>query len=406
MKLWKVIKMEFKMIAANRAFIILTIIGPFLILAVTVLPSYLAMKSSPEEKTVAIAGGDRELVTLIKESALHSGIEIVELPDNPEILKSRLLNEEIDGYVILPGEIKSATTVNYVTSTGADWATIEKLQGIIGSAVTMLKLREAGVPTDRVGEIMTRPRLVPKKLSKSGEERSEDYLTGFFTVLAFTVLLYMTILLYGQSIGRSVVMEKTQKTVEILLSSVRTDELLFGKILGSAFASILQYVFWIGVTVFSIKVFGPMLGLTLNIPLESRLLGYLVLYFLLAFFLYSSIYAALGAASSDEQNLGQLSWPLIIFLVLPMVSISVITSNPDGNFSVFLSLFPLTSPIVMFQRIAIGNPPVSSVLLSIGIILVTTAFTVVLSARIFKVGILLTGKRHTIREILRWLHYR
>jgi ABC-2 type transport system permease protein len=130
-------------------------------------------------------------------------------------------------------------------------------------------------------------------------------------------------------------------------------------------------------------------------------LAYLVLFFLLAFFLYCSLYAALGAASVDEQHLGQLAWPVILFLVLPVVMISPIITTPQAPFIVGLSIFPLTAPIVMFLRIIVGAAQTWEILLSVGLQLVTIALVIWFSAKIFRVGILMTGKRFTFAEVIR-----
>ena len=223
------------------------------------------------------------------------------------------------------------------------------------------------------------------------------------TGLTLGMLLYMTVLLYGQTIGRSVLTEKTSKTVEIMLSTVRPMELLFGKILGKAGASLLQYGLWIGLTALFITAFGPRLGVSVAISSSLPALGFLVLYFLLAFFLYCSLFAALGAASQDEQHLGQLSWPLIVFLVVPIVMISPIIMNPNAPLIVALSLFPLTGSIVMLLRIVAGAARTWEILASVAILLVSIAGAVALSAKIFRVGIVMTGKRFRLGEILRWI---
>ena len=132
----------------------------------------------------------------------------------------------------------------------------------------------------------------------------------------------------------------------------------------------------------------------------------LFLFFLGAFSLYASLYAALGAAAEDEQNLGQLSWPLIIFLVIPMVMISTLVMNPRSFFTLFLSYFPLTSPMVMFIRVMVDMPSIWELLLCFAILLAAIISAVWFSAKIFRVGILLTGKKHSLKEILRWVRHR
>jgi len=216
-------------------------------------------------------------------------------------------------------------------------------------------------------------------------------------------MLYMTILIYGQAIGRSVLNEKVSKTVEIVLSSVSPLDLLFGKILGHALASLLQYAVWIGMGLLFINVLRPVIGITGLPRIPVSLIGYLLLFFLLGFFLYTALYSALGSAAQDESHFGQLGWPVIMFLVVPMVAVSGIIMNPNSSLVVFLSLFPMTAAIVTFIRLVVTGLPAWQILVSVAIQVVSVAGVILLSAKIFRVGILMTGKRYKLSEIVRWL---
>lgn len=215
----------------------------------------------------------------------------------------------------------------------------------------------------------------------------------------------MSILLYGQMIGRSIVVEKTSKTVEILLSSARADEIMAGKIIGIGSAGLLQYAIWVTAAII-MRV--ALASTTIAIPasINTSTFLFLALFFLLAFLLYASLYAALGAAAENEQNLGQLAWPLIIFLVIPMIMISTLVMNSDSLFSVLLSYFPLTSPMVMFIRVLVNMPSVWELLLCFAILIVSIIFAIYFSSRVFRVGILLTGKKHSLKEIMKWMKYK
>jgi ABC-2 type transport system permease protein len=398
--------MEFRLTAANRTFAIITLIGPFLIAALSVLPTLLSMKGSTAERSIVIVGGDQALTAQVAAALAPSNIRVAITSEPESHLDARVIAGELYGYVVLPANLLEAESVAFVSSATGDWQTAGVLQSVIGSAVVSLRLVRAGIEPGAVGSLLRQPRVEARRITKEGGKEQQDFVTALFAGLSFTFLLYMTVLLYGQAIGRSVVVEKTSKTVEIMLSSVRPRELLFGKILGKASAGLLQYAVWIVMAVAVLKLLGPVVKVDLPIVGGARTMVALVAFFLMAFFLYSSAYAALGAASEDEQHMGQLSWPLIVFLVVPMVFIGAIVQSPDGAVTVALSIFPLTAPIVMFQRIALGNPPVWHVVLSVGLTLLTIVGVVLLSARIFRVGILMTGKRAKLREVLRWVSYR
>ena len=173
--------------------------------------------------------------------------------------------------------------------------------------------------------------------------------------------------------------------------------------MGRLSAGLLQYAVWIGMGLFFVKLIGPVFNLAALPSLGSSLIFYLILFYILGFLLYSSIFAALGSAAEDESHLGQLSWPLIMVLVIPMVSVAAIITSPSSGFSVFLSLFPMTAPMVMFTRLLVSDPPTWQILLSVGLLLVSVFFLMLLSAKVFRIGILMTGKRFRLRDILRWL---
>lgn len=407
-KLWKIIRMEFRLTAANKAFIVLTILGPFLIAAVTVLPSVLSMKgglggSAP--LSIAVVNAEPQYLEGLRPPLAQNGIRVFEAQGTVETLDAAVLAGSFDGYIVLPADLASSEPIQYVSKSVSDFRLTGILQGIIGQSVVALRLLRAGLPAEKIAAITRPPLIEIRQISKSGEKQNRDFLTVLMTGLMLAMVLYMTTLLYGQAIGRSVLTEKTSKTVEIMLSSVRPLDLMFGKILGKAAASLLQYGLWVSVTAVFIKFFGPSLGMSIDFGGSLAMLGFLVLYFVLAFFLYCSLYAALGASSQDEQHLGQLAWPLILFLVLPIVMISPIIMSPHAPLIVAMSLFPLTGPVVMFLRIVVGGVPTWQILASIALILATTGGVIALSAKIFRVGLLMTGKRFKLGEVLRWVRY-
>ncbi len=178
---------------------------------------------------------------------------------------------------------------------------------------------------------------------------------------------------------------------------------MFGKIFGIGLAGILQYGVWISAAVVLTKIVGP----AMNVPIPSSLsvtnMLFLLLFFVLAFFLYSSLYAAIGAAAEDEQHMGQLGTPLIMCLIIPLIMVSSIVMNPNSQLITGLSYFPLTAPIVMLTRVLVDTPPPWEILLSIGITVFTIIFVIWGAAKIFRTGILMTGKRFKIGEILKWI---
>ncbi len=400
-------RMELKMTAANKAFIIITIIGPFVILAMAFLPS-LFMESAAsidEGSIVAVAGADDTLWQSLDAATERSPIELVR-SDNIADLREKVRNREIQGYIVIPENHLESGTINYYSRTGTDFVMAETLQGYIGNIIVSERMQNEGLDPERISYLSSRPSVnLQKVVSGDESEEGQDLSATIYTAIAFTLLLYMTILLYGQATARSVLKEKTSKTVEIMLSSVKPIHMLFGKLFGQVLAALIQYGIWISLGVLLVSVVGPNLDFSLSAALTPQIFAFLLLYFLLAFFLYSAAYAAIGSGAEDESHLGQLGWPLIVFLVLPMILSSSIIIRPDTPLVIALSYFPLTSPIVTFIRTLVDMPELREILLCVGILLVSIVATVAASAKIFRVGILMSGKRFNLNDIIRWLRY-
>jgi len=408
-KLGKIIRMEFRLTVANKAFIVLTILGPFLIAAIAVLPNLLSRSEGAmggETVRIALLGADADFVREIAPALRQSGIEASAVQGSSESLDSQVLDGAFDGYLALPADLSLVTNMEYVSRDAVDYRVIGLLQGVIGRGIVARRLVEAGVPSSRVASLTQLPSFESWRLSRGGKMKNADFVAVLMTGLTLSMLLYMTVLLYGQAIGRSVLAEKTSKTVEIMLSSVRPMDLLFGKILGKALASLLQYGIWVAISAVAMRLVGPRLGISVGAGLPISTLAYFVLFFILAFFLYCSIYAALGASSEDEQQLGQLAWPMIAFLAVPVVMIYPIIMAPSSPLAIGLSFFPPTAPIVMFLRISVGAAGGWEILLCVALTIAATIAAIWLSARIFRVGILMTGKRFKLREVLLLARYR
>jgi ABC-2 type transport system permease protein len=402
-KLWKVTGHEFRRTAGTKAFVVLTILGPFLIVAMTVVPAVVSQRQQRRQVVIGVSGAEPALISRVAPPLREAGIVLEAGGATPAELDARLLQGRLYGYLLFPRDILAEGSLELVTREFPDFRVVELLKRTIGGEVVDARMRQAGMDPERIRQLTRPVELKTRQLTKGGKKVQQDQFSFIMAGIAFTLMLYMTILLYGQAIGRSVVQEKTSKTVEIMLSSVDERDLLFGKILGQTAASLLQYCVWVGMALIGMQLIGPRLGMARLPQLSPGILLYLVVFFLLGFLLYAAFYAALGAAAEDEQNLAQLSWPLIVFLVFPMVSSGPLLTNPGSSFSVFLSLFPLTAPVVMFVRIMASEPPGWQILLSLVILGVSVAVTMLLSARVFRVGILMTGKRFRLSEIVRWI---
>ncbi len=401
--LWRIAREELKMTAANRAFVVITVIGPILVAAISLLPSITLSSPTIQPGTaIGVYGGNIQLVADIESRAAKENILVYPSTELHQML-NQVAQGKIAGLLVLPSDYLKAGRFRFYAKNQEDSLLTRTLSSIVAQAVFTERLIRDGIEPSLISYLTSRPELDVYKVTLAGATRAAPKPDVYVTVLGFIMILYMSVLLYGQMIGRSIVAEKMSKTAEIMLSSVRPSELLFGKIFGKGMAAILQYAFWIGVALLLSQVIGPTLKLMPPTGLTPQNLLYLAGSFLLAFFLYSAAYAAIGAGAQDDQHLAQLGWPLLVFLVVPLASIALLIGDPSSTYSVALSYFPLTSPVAMLVRVLIEPPAAWQVALSAAILVVTIVAFVLLAAKLFRVGILMTGKRFSLREILRWV---
>lgn len=422
MKIKTIFSHEFKVFALNKTFLILTIIGPFLILGVTVLPSILTMnisetisisiycidKSMEQSFTSALANTmniyniEKIKTLLLEKKLIDKQIKLENEDDILKLLDLAVSKKLITGYLYIQPDFFVTKNATFVVNKLADFKSIGIIEMTLKQFLVTNNLISNGLNPQLVSSFFVNPELTVKQLTKTGKE-NQDFFALLMTCLGFGMILYMTTLLYGQSIGRSVLTEKTSKTVEVLLSSARPIEFMYGKILGQAFAALLQYSVWALMGLLFFKYIAPMLNIGIPFNIKSEYFIYLIIFFILGFFLYSSGFAIIGSASDDEQNLGQLSWPLIIFLMVPIVMISPIVMNSDATFVKIMSFFPMTSPIVMFIRVVVATPSFIEIGISILILILTIAFFMIIASKVFPIGLLMTGRKFTFKDIKNWI---
>jgi ABC-2 type transport system permease protein len=225
------------------------------------------------------------------------------------------------------------------------------------------------------------------------------------------VLLYTSLLMYGIITMRSVIEEKTTRTMEVLISSVRPFELLAGKILGVAAVAFTQFSIWMTTTalLFSYGILASW-GMTKNSPLAGvhvpvSLVLYAGVFFIGGYFMYASMFAAIGSACSNEQDAQQLQWLAMAPLVFCMIIYGVILNDPTSRTAVILSEIPFFAPVLMVLRISLQTPPAWQIALSLTLLILTTIAVMYASAKIYRIGVLMYGKRPSLVELVRWLRY-
>jgi len=428
-----ILKHEFKVFAMNKTFIVLTILGPFFLFAISILPSILTTNIT-KVVTLVVSGDPVNIVDLVTASLKQTSIKVLNEDQFIELLNSnkkyrdnkniqekidiaRNKNDRnamvslfdfatsskiIDGYLYLNADVMQSNKAELVLKDVADFTTVGTVQYVLQQVLSSLRLVENGMDPGLVQKLVVQPEIIVKQISEKGKIK-QDFLTVLMTGIGFSLLVYMTILLYGQSIGRAVLTEKTSKTIEVLLSSTKPLNILYGKIFGQGVAALLQYFIWISMGLVFLKFIGPLVNVNFSLPFQIEYLAYLIIFFLLGFFLYAALYSIAGAASDDQQNLDQLAWPFIIFLIIPLVMISPIVTNSSSPLVVAMSLFPMTSPIVMFVRIISSTVSISEIILSISLLLVFIIISMLIASRIFPIGILMSGRKFSFKDIKTWL---
>lgn len=327
------------------------------------------------------------------------------LDDLKRDLNERISRKEIDSYLVLPPDLFEGAKAQFVGRNAGDLFTKRRLEESLSRAVREERLAHANIDAKVVKELSRPVDLLAYKVGDRGEER--DTGEGFVLVFASGFIIYLTILFYGQVILGAVIEEKETRIAEILFSSVRPFVLMTGKLIGVAFVALTQLTVWVlAFLVFSLFGVGMLAsrGLTLHLPhIAPVVYVYFILFFLLGYFIYSTVYALLGSMVTTTQEGGQLALPIILFLAIAFYLAFPVIRSPDSSFAFWVSLFPFFSPITMLVRIVTQTPPFWQIALSLIIGFGTVVLLTWLAARIYRIGMLMYGKRASIPEVWRWL---
>jgi ABC-2 type transport system permease protein len=428
-----IIKREFIAKVRNKSFIVMTFLSPLLFVGIAAFVGYLGSMKA-DVKVVAIHDETGLFVSEFKNSEEYRYIDLS--PIDLKIIKDSLINESYEGLIYIPKIANYKTLENkvqYISNDSPSITFVENVQDIIAKKITKENFETAKLDTLAIRNAEANVNIELKKAT------GEDSLKGLNEIKiaiggAFGYLIMMFIIIYGNMVMRSVIEEKTNRIVEIIISSVKPFQLMMGKIIGTSLAGILQFFIWalIGlILMFSASIF---LGINAsptakippemlhsaqqefagmaqmyikeiwNLPIATILISF-VIYFIGGYFLYSSFYASIGAAVDNETDSQQFLLPIIMPLVLGVyIGFFTVMNDPHGTIATIFSMIPLTSPIVMLMRIPFGVPW-WQIAISITILFGTFFFVVWFAAKIYRVGILMYGKKPTWRELYKWLKY-
>lgn len=433
-KLPLIIKREFIAKVRNKSFIVMTFLSPLLFVGMAVLIGFLASMNKDSVTQIAIHDEAGYLKNDFK-SDKHT--QYVDLSEMPFAIAKDTAGKNYKGLLFIP-KVEALPEldgkVEYISDDSPSIEFITNVERVINAKITKENLDVLGFDTEKIEKAKAKSSL---KLSKfSGEESLKGLNEIKVAIGGFMgYLIMMFIIIYGNFVMRSVIEEKTNRIIEIIISSVKPFQLMMGKIIGNSLAGILQFMIWavVGALLFFIasSFFGLQMGASsavspemmeqaqqaaglskaqlyineiLNLPLTLMLVSF-VIFFIGGYFLYSSLYAAIGAAVDSETDSQQFLLPIIMPLMLAVyIGFFTVINDPHGTVATVFSIIPFTSPIVMLMRIPFGVP-VWQLILSMVLLFATFAFVVWFASKIYRVGILMYGKKPTWKELYKWMKY-
>ncbi len=431
-----IIKREYLTKVRNKSFIIMTFLSPMIMIALFALVAYLSQINSNQDRTIAIldeTGLFKDVLT-DSEHTTYSYLNAMSLEEAKKTVSSK--NDYGLLYIQKSQDTsKLYSAAKFFSEDSPSLSIISNLESKIEKKLTDLKLVQDGVDIKKIEASRTRITIGQESFAGLKTSKLDSYLKLAFGGAA-GYLLFMFIIIYGNMIMRSVIEEKTSRIVEIIISSVKPIQLLMGKIIGTSLAGVTQFIIWLILGAVMLFIISAIFGVDLmqvqspqqemieqamassemqnqaqelitaffNLPILNLCVAFLF-FFLAGFLLYSSLYAAIGAAVDNETDTQQFMMPIIMPLVLAVyVGVFTVIEDPHGTVSTIFSFIPLTSPVVMLMRIPFGVPIWQQVL-SLALLVATFVFTVWFAAKIYRVGILMYGKKPSYKELFKWLKY-
>jgi len=451
-KLLAIIKREYIAKVRTKFFVVMTILGPVLLAIFTVLPAFLFSVKTGGDTRLAIvdqtAGAglyapirnallnqdhdedDDNKQSGVTESVRENPQQRMEkagrslkgtfrveeaklngrsLEDVKRELNARIGRDELEGYLVIPPDILSnseSKTAYYGRNVG-DVITREQIERRLNNAVRRQRLVAEGVKDQDIDALSKSVDIAAYPINEQGQEGAEDSGAGFAMVFIIAFLIYITVLLYGQVVLGAVIEEKETRIAEILFSSVRPFTIMFGKLIGVSLMALTQMAIWaIAFGAVALYVVPSMTaqGFEINLPhLPSVFFVYFFLFFALGYFLYATIYVLVGSMVTTTQEGGQMAMPVVFLLMAGLYMSFMVIRAPNSSFAFWVSMIPFFAPITMLVRIVAQTPPFWQIALSLTIGFGSVALLLWLASRIYRIGMLMYGKKATIPEVARWV---
>lgn len=410
--IWLIARREYLEQLRGKAFKITTLLIPVVfigIMAAAILPS----KYWGTSKHIVVATDDpplaaevRDQLAADKDAKTTADILTPATPADRNTLHAEMDSKQIDGFVWINDPVGESPQVTYVSRSAGDFSADETIDKAVNDALVDQRLEKRDIPATEVAQLTGKVDM-KTMLYREGKETPSSAISTLFFGEGMAFLLTFSIVLYGMNVGRSVIQEKTSRIFEVMLSTVKASEMLAGKLIGIGAVGITQIVIWIvlGLILASSALVESWMAGTAKPQVSVIEIVLLCVYFLLGYALYSTFFAGLAATCDTEQELQQYAPLAAVPVWLSFGLFVYILSNPNSIWSILVSMFPPTAPITMAFRFTAQFPPAWQIALSLALMVLSIYIVLWLSSRIYRVGILMYGKRATVPEMLRWLRY-
>ena len=439
-----ILRQEYLKRVKKKSFIVLTLLVPFLFIGMFTLIIFLSGNDDKEERIIAVYDQSKLFLGELGQEGYTKYHFVPE--EEYEKLKGNLKGSDFYALLYIPGDIYSNSSAQLISEKQVPIEITEQIQRKLSRFIENDKrqkiINETGIPDleAQLAATKTNIRLSTLKVSETGETQKSSSTVAFITSYAMGFIIYFFVFMYGAMVMRSVMEEKKSRIIEVIVSSVKPYQLMAGKIIGTALVGLTQVAIWVVLGIVAITVvqgfFTPesaqhmgqslmesqqqmnpammqaseqnkvtemleMIG-NLNVPL---ILFSFVFYFLVGYLLYSSLLGAVGAAVDNDEDSQQMVFPVTFPLILSIMLLFPIARNPEGPVAFWGSMIPFTSPVAMLARIPYGVPT-WELLLSMFLLILTTVGAIWAAAKIYRIGILMYGKKVNLKELVKWLRYK
>jgi len=404
-------KREYLERVRTKSFLVTTMLIP-LLMGGGILFSVVKSRHSKAASHIAVVAADTDLALALQDELEHGKdsamqVDVISPPtgNTRQAVVDETAEKQIDGFLWIDVD-KGKPKAIYTSMSNADISTMQSIESALRRAIVREGMQRKGVDAGEI-KLMMAPVDLETETIRNGEISKSDTMTAFFGAYVLFFLMYMAVMLHGMNVARSIIEEKTSRVFEVMLATVRPQEMMAGKLLGVGSVGLTQIGIWVLAALgLSAAPMASAVGAgAIHISFSAGQIIAFIGYFVMGFLLYSGMAAAIGAMVNSEQELQQFNMVIALPMAVCMFVLVPVISNPNSPFSRIISLIPTCTPLIMYLRIAISNPPWYDIAASVVILLATIYGVLWLTARIYRVGILMYGKRPTLPEILKWIRY-